>query len=443
MSLKESPTFNLKAVVQETGLKPDTLRVWERRYGLPQPDRTDGGHRVYSPRDIEILKWLIARQEEGLSISRAVKLWHKLVSEGKEPLKQQDQPVAPGVNAIQPANGEALAELRKAWVSACLAFDEQQADYVITQAFALYPPEVACTELLLKGIAHLGTRWLEGKVTIQQEHFASALAVRRLEALLAATPAPTRAARLLVCCPPQEEHILSPLMLSLLLRRSGWNVLYLGSNVPLDRLETTLTSTQTDLVISSAQQLYTAATLKEMAQLVQQVNVPLAYGGHIFNQWPALRQQISGHFLGNRLDNVTTVVEQLLASPPALADVEPISAVYQAALEHYREYQSRIEAEVWQMRQSSQISHRNLSVGNIEMAKNIIAALSLGGLEFLGTNLTWLTSALGDAKLGKTALFHYLKAYHQAVDALLDSRGAPLKAWLANAMVAVDASKKG
>jgi DNA-binding transcriptional MerR regulator len=38
-----TPTYNLKVVVQETGLRPDTLRAWERRYGLPQPDRRGGG----------------------------------------------------------------------------------------------------------------------------------------------------------------------------------------------------------------------------------------------------------------------------------------------------------------------------------------------------------------------------------------------------------------
>ena len=57
-----NPTFNLKAVVNETGLKPDTLRAWERRYGLPKPHRTPGGHRLYSQRDIDMLKWLISRQ---------------------------------------------------------------------------------------------------------------------------------------------------------------------------------------------------------------------------------------------------------------------------------------------------------------------------------------------------------------------------------------------
>jgi DNA-binding transcriptional MerR regulator len=70
--LSKSPAFNLKAVLRETGLAADTLRAWERRYGLPTPQRTAGGHRLYSQYDIETIKWLIARQAEGLSISRAV-----------------------------------------------------------------------------------------------------------------------------------------------------------------------------------------------------------------------------------------------------------------------------------------------------------------------------------------------------------------------------------
>ena len=64
--------FNLKAVVRQTGIKPDTLRAWQRRYGLPSPRRSAGGHRLYSQRDIDTIQWLAARQQEGLSIKRAV-----------------------------------------------------------------------------------------------------------------------------------------------------------------------------------------------------------------------------------------------------------------------------------------------------------------------------------------------------------------------------------
>lgn len=72
------PTFNMKVVVHETGLKPDTLRAWERRYGVPNPQRTSGGHRLYSQYEIDMLKWLVARQTEGMSISHAVELWQQL-----------------------------------------------------------------------------------------------------------------------------------------------------------------------------------------------------------------------------------------------------------------------------------------------------------------------------------------------------------------------------
>ena len=79
----EVPTFNMKVVVQETGLTPDTLRAWERRYGMPRPERTEGGHRLYSQYEIDMLKWLIVRQEEGLSISNAVDLWRRLEAEAR------------------------------------------------------------------------------------------------------------------------------------------------------------------------------------------------------------------------------------------------------------------------------------------------------------------------------------------------------------------------
>ena len=87
MANEDIPTYNLKAVVRETGLKPDTLRAWERRYGMPDPDRTGGGHRLYSQRDINTLKWLLARQHEGMSISRAVGLWRNLQEEGRDPFQ--------------------------------------------------------------------------------------------------------------------------------------------------------------------------------------------------------------------------------------------------------------------------------------------------------------------------------------------------------------------
>ena len=64
MPINNTPTYNLKVVIKETGIAADTLRAWERRYGLPMPERSSGGHRLHSQRDIDIVKWLMSRQRE-------------------------------------------------------------------------------------------------------------------------------------------------------------------------------------------------------------------------------------------------------------------------------------------------------------------------------------------------------------------------------------------
>src|SRR5829696_10532160 len=81
-----TPAYNLKVVLKETGIAADALRAWERRYGLPMPQRSAGGHRLYSQRDIETVKWLLKRQAEGLSISRAVDMWNEQIGSGTDPL---------------------------------------------------------------------------------------------------------------------------------------------------------------------------------------------------------------------------------------------------------------------------------------------------------------------------------------------------------------------
>lgn len=425
-------TFNLKVVVQETGLTPDTLRAWERRYGLPQPDRSAGGHRLYSQHDINILNWLVARQEEGLSISNAVDLWNSLEAEGQDPLRMAQYTVSlPAAVSELPIVSEALIDLRKAWVSACLAFDEQSAEQVLSQAFALHPIETVCFEVLSAGLAFVGEGWYRGEVTVQQEHFASELARRRLESLIAATPAPTRPGRILAGAPPEERHELNLLMLALLLRRQGWDVVYLGANVPVEQLASAIDTAQPQLIVASAQQLHTAATLLEFARFLQTAGIPLAFGGRIFNLIPALRARVPGHFLGDHLSEAPQVVEQLMSSPAPLVPVEAALETFRHTLAHFREHLPRIEAHVRQAMEPLEITPAHLSRANESLARDIEAALTLGDMEFLRDEVAWIEGLLANHQISAELLGHYLNAYHQAIRTHLDERGQPIVTWLA------------
>ena len=175
----KTPVYNLMVVLKETGLKADVLRAWERRYDLPRPQRTAGRHRIYSDYDIATIKWLKNRQTEGLSISRAVQLWKDLTAAGGDPLKDVAEVKASPFPAL--AGGMGIEILRQQWLEGCLAFDTAKAEEALNQAFALYPVEKACSAILQQGLNIIGEQWYLGKVSVQQEHFTSSLAVRRLE----------------------------------------------------------------------------------------------------------------------------------------------------------------------------------------------------------------------------------------------------------------------
>ncbi len=427
-----NPTYNLKAVVNETGLKPDTLRAWERRYGLPKPHRTPGGHRLYSQQDVDMLKWLIGRQDEGLSISRAVDLWKQIESDKRNPLEEHpigldDAP--PVVTTI--SNSDNLATLRQSWINACLDFDERRADAVLAEAFALFPTETVCFSLLQRGLAEIGIGWYEGRVTVQQEHFASALALRRLETMVASTPPPTRNGRVLAACPPEERHTFSLLLITLLLRRSGWDVVYLGANVPTARLEPTLDQAKPHLVIMASQTLYTASTMLDMAKLLQQENYITAFGGAVFNQIPKLQSMMPGYFLGSKIEQVPFLIEQLLTNPPPMPAFIESDEKHHETLKHFTDQQAKIDALVWQYMGDTPYQ-QYLKNANRELGQNIIAALIFGDMHLIQANLDWIQGLLVNYhfRMPENVLKQYINSYRKAAREALDDRGSIILDWL-------------
>lgn len=443
MVTDRTPTYNLKAVVQETGLKPDTLRAWERRYGIPEPDRSGGGHRLYSQHDINTLKWLLARQDEGLSISRAVALWHSLTDEGRDPLhvypaQTASEPVA--YTPVTVETGSTIASLRQAWIDACLAFDERRAETILNQAFSYYSPEDVCFDLLQKGLVAIGEGWYEGRVSVQQEHFTSALAMRRLDSLLTATPPPTRAGRILVGCPPGESHTFSPMMVTLLLRRRGWEVIYLGADVPTNRLQATINHTRPDLVVFSAQMLDTAASLLDVAYYLRDIDLSLGYSGYIFSVLPELSRRIPGHFLGFDLRQTPQLIENIILNRPSPPPAEPIAPLYEQAWVYFRERSGLVEAHIWQnLPSSGAIS--GMAEANRRLTSNILSALKLGDLDFIAPNLQWLEGMMINHNMPPAVLCNFLKTYHSAAVQHLDAlAGEPIVRWLAKVVAECEAA---
>ena len=431
MTLSQTPTYNIKVVLNKTGIAADTLRAWERRYGLPTPQRTQGGHRLYSEYDIETIKWLMDRQNEGLSISRAVDMWNEQIASGSDPLAGAASTSLVSSLAVPPtAPDSTLSTLRAEWIKACTDFNEAVAEQILNQAFSLFPVEAVCTEVIQKGMSDIGGLWYENKLSVQQEHFASSLAMRRLDALLSAAPAPTRPETILVGCPAGEWHTFTPLLISLFLRRRGHKVIYLGANVPADRFVETVKDTKADLVLLVAQQLVSAATLQGAANALMNKNIPVAFGGRIFNLRPNLKDYIPGFFLGNEIGSAIGEIEKVLKSNNLPKATKIASQMHTVAHQAYITKRTKIEATLKEMLQPLAISPDDVNVGIHFLGDHITAALQLGDMSHVSAEIDWLRMLLESHATHPEQLVNFMELYSKAVDKNINGQGKPIADWL-------------
>jgi methanogenic corrinoid protein MtbC1 len=427
-----TPAYNLKVVLKETGLAADTLRAWERRYGLPVPQRTSGGHRLYSERDIQTIKWLMARQAEGLSISRAVDLWNEYISSGTDPLAGL-APSALTSPQTALANFSAtettLDAMRANWVTACINFNETSAEQTLNQAFSMFPVEAVCVEVVQKGMSEIGYMWYENQVSVQQEHFASGLAMRRLDALLIACPVPSRAQTFLVGCPANEWHTFTPLMLSLFLRRRGYNVIYLGANVPTERFVETVHAVHADLVILVSQTLASAASLQLTSLALSSKKIPVGYGGRIFNVRPEIIQHISGYHLGNDVSASLEEVEHILNGKRKATQFQSASQEYVAAHQFFTSKRTDIELTLKSLINPLAVSSEGFQTGIQFLGDNIASALQLGDMSFVSAEVDWLRTLLQSYETPPQQLIHFMESYSNAVNKNINGQGNPISEW--------------
>jgi methanogenic corrinoid protein MtbC1 len=373
-----------------------------------------------------MLKWLIERQAEGLSISSAVEMWKSQHHDQQGSFQILPTP-APEIGT-----GESILDLlRDRWILACLLFDDQSANQILNEAFAVAAPEMILIEVIQKGMALLGERWNSGSVIVQQEHFASAVAIRRVNTLLAAVAPPTRTGHILAACPPGEEHDFILLEVSYLLRRYGWDVVYLGSNVPLIDLDATIRSTSPVLFLSAAQTLKTAASLRNLSEYILIQGVPMAYGGGIFDQVPAVTQCVSGYYLGTDLARVPPQVERIITAVPPMPTAQPVPLQYTQTLVNFLENEAAIMAHVSSVFRSEFMKPSQLEITNLNLNQLIASALTLGDISLLNHSKAELDHLLNSYGLTASWVNQYYAAYSQAIEHYLGEDGAIILNWLA------------
>ncbi len=298
------PIYNTKAVAQETGVPADTFRAWERRYGVPRPHRTEGGHRLYSERDIAVIRWLRDRTAEGMTISQAVAL---MISGSDSNLAWLDTAIDTEPHSWERLNSQLLAAL--------LDYDERRAERIMGEAFALYPLDDVFSKLIQPTMVEIGEQWHQGKITVTVEHFATQFVRRKLSSILNTYSISEGRGLLVVGCAPSEQHDLGALLLAVSLVRHGWQVLYLGPQVPLKDLLDTIQRIQPDMVCLSASTVETALELVEIGRVITRLTPPAPYfgfGGRAFTVNGMLKHKVPGLYLGDTAQEGLDVIADTL-----------------------------------------------------------------------------------------------------------------------------------
>ena len=308
------PMFNMKAMVQLSGVAAPTLRAWERRYAILSPERARNDYRLYSWHDIAIIRWLKERVDAGMSISQAVALFRHYEEEHRQ--LQSGQKVAASEGASLSLETYNMRSVQERLLAAFNSLDETAASQLMTSMLAIYPLEQLCAELIKPVLWEVGRLWEQGYITVSIEHFASAFFRGLLTNLFHAMPPVGTGPLVITCCAPGEEHELAALMLSLLLRRAGLHVAYLGQSIEINGLLQTVRQLSPALVCISATLVSCMDTVTDLGEQLQQLPPPrptLIFGGQAFEQHTELIARVPGVYLEGELPIIITRLKRMVA----------------------------------------------------------------------------------------------------------------------------------
>lgn len=305
----DDPKYTIKTVATQTGIRPVTLRAWERRHEVLTPYRSDNRYRLYSERDVAILRWLKNRVDAGISISNAVSELRNMTTQDLWP---EAVPTAPAKQTGVKTSPPASYAMRL--TAALIAHDENASTELLREAHAIFDLMTICMEIIVPALVEIGEAWYTGRIRVTTEHFASAFLRGKLLSLFQAYPSRRNAPYLLVGCAPTEQHELGSLMLAVLLRSYGYRVEYLGPDIPVDDLVDYASYEHPAMIVLAATTPPAALEMKRMQEKLRRIRpMPVfGYGGRAFDANPRLREQVPGLYLGETLEKSLLNIRETL-----------------------------------------------------------------------------------------------------------------------------------
>lgn len=210
-------TYSIKDLEQLSGIKAHTLRIWEQRYNLLNPKRTETNIRYYDDSDLKLILNVALLNDNGFKISKIaslspVEMKEEVIKLTDRSLTHEDQIHALTISMIE--------------------MDEDRFDKVLTTNIIKIGFEQTMLNIIYPFLSKIGLLWQTGAINPAQEHFISNLVRQKLIVAIDGQIPSVTGRKFLLFLPDGELHEISILFASYLIKSKGHKVIYLGQSTP-------------------------------------------------------------------------------------------------------------------------------------------------------------------------------------------------------------------
>jgi len=217
-------SFSIAQLSQYSGIKPHTIRIWEKRYNALQPDRSDGNTRYYNSDQLRRLLNIVTLLDAGHKVSEVCSLPDKKLFARVEAIQQ---------SVPNESSDYFVAQLAAAGVN----YDESRFVNIFSHCLLRYGIKDCYLKVIYPLLVRIGLMWTSNRIISAPEHFISYILRQKIfTAVDSLPPAAEGADKWLLFLPEDEFHEIGLLFAQYLIRLSGKKVFYLGGNVPLPSL---------------------------------------------------------------------------------------------------------------------------------------------------------------------------------------------------------------
>lgn len=231
--------YSIKEVEHLSGIKAHTLRIWEKRYNIIEPKRTETNIRYYDDEDLKKILNISVLNQHGFKISNIAKLSNEQVPEEILKLSKQDDYFSGHIESL---------------IVSMIDFDRHKFDKIFNRSLMSFGMEKTMTNIIYPFFERIGVLWQTGNINPAQEHFISYLVREKIIVAIDDVPIYQQADSKNFCMflPEGEWHELGLLFYSYFVRKYGHEMIYLGCSVPLESLKQTAKKVDFDYFVTSS-----------------------------------------------------------------------------------------------------------------------------------------------------------------------------------------------